>query len=644
MSGTGTGSDGQVPRMDETLAMPMEPGAAMAQESDGPALSAALGGLPNYEIEIKLGEGGMGAVYRARQISLSRTVAIKVLPKHLAQNPKYVARLNREAIVLAKLNHPNVIGCFDMGEHQGMRYVVMEYVEGQTLGQLVEKRKFLPQSEALAYLKQAVLGLEHANALGVIHRDIKPENMLLAKPPSAGSTRRHAGQTLKIADLGLAALTVEGSENTRLTMEGSTMGTPHFMSIEQTLAEPDLDFRTDIYALGITLYNMVTGILPHSAPTVAAIISKKLTEHIPDPRTGRPELTPGLALLIQKMTARKKEDRYASYEALLHDIEALEKDLPLAAEILPNERACVTLGNDTIEALKAMGSTILADYRGKLPGQGQVAATPASKKSPVALYTVGGIVIAAGITGAILMAIVKPKNNEVPSLIPANNTTPISVQPPIVPTPPVTSKAPESIPIVKPVEKMTPSTPAAAVVFTTQSLIEDHSIKGWTYSGDAKDFGFEDGALFLQSMKKDWNMAQRMIPSGEYTLRVLARIPTDTDDCEVQIGIAGTDYIAFGVRLPAGAQKAVGYAEKRDAKDHHVLEVLSTKDGLNPDDWQELRVNVWGGQATCFLFNKFMVSAELSPGAEESKRVRIAACHGIAQFQILEISPRPETK
>ena len=604
---------------------PVSPTLPSSGPADGVLVAGELAGLPNYKIESKLGEGGMGAVYRARQQTLDRTVAIKVLPLRLCNNALYVARLNREARVLAKINHPNVIGCYDLGEHNGMRYVVMEYVEGENLARLVETRKHLPQVEALHYLKQAVMGLDHAQVLGIIHRDIKPENMLLAKATRTGTTMRlPVGQTLKIADLGLATFTGEEGENTRLTAEGSTLGSPHYMSPEQAVGDSDIDFRTDIYALGITLYHMLTGKTPHTAPTVAAVLAKKLSQSIPDPRSELPELVPSLSLLIQKMTARKKEDRYLSYGELLHDIESVEKGIALTAKVLPPDRASLALLPETIANLKHS------------PTQADSAASErvlprAWISSPIGIALIMGALL--GIGAFVLNGLMRADKESVS--VSGNKPHADEATPSKENALPLNPGQP---PGNSPTTQM-PSTRH----FSMQSLLEKESIQNWTYRNDAKDFGFQEGALFLQNIQS-WNEAERTLPGTEYALRAHMQIPMGADEFEMRLGFSDKDYIAFGIRFPMGVEKVSAYVERRNINAHEVLEKLATKDAQDPDRWQILRVNVWGGQATCFLTNELLVSAELGSGWEKSKLLRIAINKGIGRIQILEVSPPSNSK
>jgi serine/threonine protein kinase len=615
---------------DSSLSKTVSMGAQASAPVNGPtvlrnnddALSRALSSLPNYELLNKLGEGGMGAVYKARQRTLNRTVAIKVLPRHLCDNALYVARLNREALVLARINHPNVTTCFDLGEHQGMRYVVMEYVEGESLSRLIEKRKQLPPTEALYYIKQSVLGLDCANAQGIIHRDIKPDNMLLAKAASPGTTvKLPAGFSLKIADLGLAAFTSEQTENTRLTAEGSTLGSPHYMSPEQTIGESDVDFRTDIYALGITLYHMLTGIVPYEAPTIGAVLAKKLTESIKDPREVRPELPPAISLLIHKMTARKRSDRYSTYGELLQDIEAIEQNGVLAAEILTDDRASVILSESTINSLKASGvrvgkKTASTDAERRSAGTG-------SSKWIVVGVAAGMLVIA----GAFLMA---PGKTGSSAISKGGNTilTPNSG----VPATPATTPDPP---------KTKDPTPPPVEFQSAVRLIENRSTEGWDYKGDNKDFGFQDGGLFLQCLK-GWNRAQRSMPSSEYSLRAFLQTFAGVDDGEVQLCMDDKTYVAVGIRLPVDAKSITVYVETRELTTDKVIKLLAKQDGLSVDDWHDLKVNVWERGASCFLNGQFLVNAELSESAAKCQTIRLASRNGIIQYRNLEVTPRPK--
>jgi serine/threonine protein kinase len=590
-----------------------------AIKGDDAALAKALATLPNYVIEKKLGEGGMGAVYRAHQKNLQRTVAIKVLPQRLCSNAMYVARLNREAIVLAKITHPNVIGCYDLGEHEGMRYVVMEFVEGETLGSLIEKRKALQLTEALYYLKQAVVGLDCANAQGIIHRDIKPENLLLDKVRVGSTTMRlPAGHQLKIADLGLATFTSEETENTRLTAEGSTLGTPNYMSPEQTIGESDLDFRTDQYALGITMYHMVTGVLPFTANTVGAVLAKKMSETVPDPRSHRPELPPALSLLLQKMTARKKEDRYASYGELLQDIENIERSRPLCVSPLPLEKASVALQADTLATLKKAGVSVSTLGTGSSDAEVKLA----SKGPLIGIGVAAGIVI---VVAALFMSkkpdVAQPKDG---AKIPEVVTKIENVKPPeVVKQPDIASTTPD-----KPKHE----------TFGTQLLIEDRSTKGWQYAGDAKDFMFQDGNLNLINLKGR-NGAQRMLPSSEYVLRATMMTPTGADECEVRVGLDEKSYVACGIRLPADAKRVTAYVERREVNTDKLIEQLAKTEELSVDEWQNFRLQVSDGSVSCFLNNSFMRAVTLSEIAAKSKLLRLGVSNGIAQFSILEISP-----
>ena len=208
--------------------------------------------LGQYRVEEFIGRGGMGAVYRATQTSLDRTVALKVLPRHMAEDSEFVERFRREARALAELNHPNIVAIFDRGEAEGHCFFAMEYVDGVSLRQRIQAKKLAPQ-EALALVPQLCEALEYAHGKGVIHRDIKPENILL--DPSG---------RVKVADFGLARI-VRGESAMRfdgLTRSDVMMGTVNYMAPEQRESAKDVDHRADIYSLGVVIYELLTGELP----------------------------------------------------------------------------------------------------------------------------------------------------------------------------------------------------------------------------------------------------------------------------------------------------------------------------------------------------------------------------------------------
>ena len=206
--------------------------------------------FPQLEIIELLGQGGMGAVYKARQPTLDRLVAVKILPAEVAGDPGFAERFTREARALARLNHPNIVGIYDFGQADGLYYFVMEYVEGASLRQLVAKRELTPR-QALALVPQICEALQFAHDEEIVHRDIKPENILIDK----------RGR-VKVADFGLAKLLGCSADEATLTRVEQVMGTPLYMAPEQMQSSHAVDHRADIYSLGVVFYEMLTGELP----------------------------------------------------------------------------------------------------------------------------------------------------------------------------------------------------------------------------------------------------------------------------------------------------------------------------------------------------------------------------------------------
>lgn len=251
--------------------------------------------IGHYEIVEEIGRGGMGVVYKAHEASLNRMVAIKVLGQHLAQDREYITRFQREAQAAAALNHPNIIQIYTIGEDSGRHYFAMEYVDGQSVQEMIRKQGRIPVSKAAEIVLEAAKGLAAAHDAGLIHRDIKPGNLMVDK-----------NGIVKIADFGLA---LRPADQTRITSSGLLMGTPGYLAPEQCL-DRTVDPRTDIYALGVSLFEMLTGKAPFTADSPAALIRKIVDGDTPDPTALAPDLDPELRRIVLKMMARDPDQRY----------------------------------------------------------------------------------------------------------------------------------------------------------------------------------------------------------------------------------------------------------------------------------------------------------------------------------------------
>ncbi len=271
--------------------------------------------IPGYKILGKLGAGAMAIVYKAMQLSLNRTVAIKVLPKRFSENSEYVERFYKEGRAAAKLNHNNIVQAFDVGEAAGYHYFVMEYVEGKTIYDDLSKGKVFGEDEALEIVIQVAHALQHAHSCGLIHRDVKPKNIMINK----------AG-VVKLADMGLARETtdIEAAQ----TEAGKAYGTPYYIAPEQIRGELDIDGRADIYGLGATFYHMVTGRVPFMADEPSNVMRMHLKEQLIPPDHINTSLSAGVSEVIEIMMAKRKEDRYSSIDELLGDLEAIKNGQP----------------------------------------------------------------------------------------------------------------------------------------------------------------------------------------------------------------------------------------------------------------------------------------------------------------------------
>ena len=271
--------------------------------------------IPGYKILGKLGAGAMAIVYKGKQLSLNRTVAIKILPRRFTENPEYVERFYKEGRAAAKLNHNNIVQAYDVGEAGGYHYFVMEYVEGPTLYDGLSAGKVYSEEEALDVIMQIARALHHAHSCGLIHRDVKPKNIIIN--PSG---------VVKLADMGLARETtdIEAAQ----TEAGRAYGTPYYIAPEQIRGKIDIDGRADIYGLGATFYHMVTGRVPFMADDPSDVMRKHLKDPLIPPDHINTSLSAGVSEVIEIMMAKRKGDRYNNVEELLTDLEALSKGRP----------------------------------------------------------------------------------------------------------------------------------------------------------------------------------------------------------------------------------------------------------------------------------------------------------------------------
>ncbi|HZV06506.1 MAG TPA: serine/threonine-protein kinase [Gemmataceae bacterium] len=286
----------------------------------------AVGGLrgrrlAHFELIEPIGVGGMAAVLRARDTQLDRLVALKILPPEMAADPENVRRFHQEARSAARLDHENIARVFFCGEDQRLHFIAFEFVEGDNLRTILEKRGRLPVGEALHYMLQVAAGLAHAARRGVVHRDIKPSNIIITPNGRA-----------KLVDMGLAR-SLEPQHDMGLTQSGVTLGTFDYISPEQALEPRDADVRSDIYSLGCTLYHMLTG----QAPVPEGTAAKKLHHHQhvkpTDPRQFVPDLPDEVAVILDRMMAKHPKDRYQTPEHLVHHLYLAARKLDATAEV-----------------------------------------------------------------------------------------------------------------------------------------------------------------------------------------------------------------------------------------------------------------------------------------------------------------------
>jgi serine/threonine-protein kinase len=257
-----------------------------------------------YKLEAKLGSGGMSTVYLAKDSTLDRDVAVKVMHREMSEQADQLERFRQEARAVAKLSHPNVVAVIDAGEDGGHPYIVFEYVEGETLKQRIARVGALDAQEALAYAIEIARGLTVAHGRNMVHRDIKPQNVLIDAEGRA-----------KLTDFGIS----RQLEQDGMTATGRVLGTTDYVAPEQAMGHP-VDPRSDIYSLGVVLYEMLTGQVPFSADSQVGVAMKHVNEELPDVQQRRPEISAAAALVVERATAKDPSERYQRVGEMIEDL------------------------------------------------------------------------------------------------------------------------------------------------------------------------------------------------------------------------------------------------------------------------------------------------------------------------------------
>lgn len=274
-----------------------------------------------YEILRKIGDGGMAFVYQARDKLLNRIVAVKVLRPEFVDDQEFLVKFKREAEAVASLSHPNIVNVYDVGEDGKVHYIVMEYVDGQNLKEIIQDEGFLEKYTALDIAKQIARALSAAHRSGIIHRDIKPHNILISKD----------GRQVKVADFGIA----KAVSSSTMTNMGSVIGSVHYISPEQAKGK-HLTSNADLYSLGIVLYEMIVGKVPFSGDSPISIALKHINEDISFSEQDRINIPNSVRTIISKLTQKEPANRYQTAEELIEDIDFVEKNINLPHNIESN--------------------------------------------------------------------------------------------------------------------------------------------------------------------------------------------------------------------------------------------------------------------------------------------------------------------
>ena len=329
---------------------------------------AALSG--RYELADRLGSGGMSNVYRATDLTLERTVAVKILAEHLSDDERFVARFRREALAVAKLIHPNIVQVYDTGIDESRHYIVMEYVEGRSGAQILQRHGPLEPEIAAEAGVQACAGLDYAHRRGIIHRDVKPGNLMVVGGPVGGGP-----MTVKLTDFGIARALAQ----TRITQVGSVVGTAAYLAPEQVRGE-EATPATDVYALGVVLYQFLTGRLPYEGSTLAELAVRQQNERPLPPTTYNDEVPETLGGAVLRALEGDPSRRYASADELAGGLQMGLQGEDVTLPLEQGETATQVLGGE--EATRRLDQTERTELRPASPTRRPVARGPQQPVEP----------------------------------------------------------------------------------------------------------------------------------------------------------------------------------------------------------------------------------------------------------------------
>ncbi len=461
-----------------------------------------------YKIVGKLGSGGMGTVYRAERLQIGDLVALKLMNTAHVENQQAIDRFRREAQAAAKLKHPNAVAIYDFGESaDGLFYLVMELAEGESLRQILKQQTPLAPSFLADILAQVCAALDAAHQNHIVHRDIKPDNIVVHRTAN--------GLTVKVLDFGIAKLRDLSANDKNLTEAGSVLGTPYYMSPEQCLGE-ELDHRSDIYSLGVMLYEAVTGILPFNSTAPSAVVVQHVTQPPPNPRSVNPNVSPAIETVILHAMEKRREARPQNAGALAREFTAAVRGLafntPATTPVFAGAAPSITGATPLVPTVATVHPMTLPTYPA-YTGNPQPPRATNSRTLAIILTVAVVAVIAAGVgiwwnlpKQTVSSEVSKPTTTETPGSSSTPSANSAATTPPKRPTMPPDNPS------------VTPNIPAAnttaAKEEVTQTLnnwveaLRDHDLNAHiNYYADTLDIYHGKRNVSVNTVRADLNRA-----------------------------------------------------------------------------------------------------------------------------------------